>query len=85
MGFYDRIKSVRGELTQNEFADKLGVHLTTVQLWETGNIPKGDILLHIHQISSQLATTPMNKNFMFNFFQTPPTFITACQSMFMKK
>lgn len=42
----DRIKSIRGELTQKEFAKKLGVSLGAVQYWEANEqIPKGDILL----------------------------------------
>ena len=49
MEFKNRIKIVRGNLTQKEFAKKLDIHEGTVQLYETGNIPKGDILLHIHE------------------------------------
>ena len=49
MDFKDRIKKVRGELTQKNFALRLGVHEGTIQLYEGGNIPKGDILLRINR------------------------------------
>lgn len=49
MEFKDRIKSVRGDLAQKTFAARIGVHPTTVQNYESGDIPKGDVLLRIHQ------------------------------------
>jgi len=50
MEFKDRIRLVRGGPKQQIFADKLGVHITTVQGWEAGkNFPNGDILLRIHK------------------------------------
>ena len=45
-----RIKSVRGSISQKEFAKNIGVHVTTLQLYETGNIPKGDVLQRIHSM-----------------------------------
>lgn len=50
MDFKDRIKLVRGNLTQKEFASRIGIHEGTVQLYEGGNIPKGDILKRIHTV-----------------------------------
>jgi len=47
MGLGNRIKIVRGDLTQKEFAKKIGVHTHTAQLYEQGNIPKGDVLQRI--------------------------------------
>jgi transcriptional regulator with XRE-family HTH domain len=50
MDLKDRIKVVRGKLTQKEFASRLGIHEGTVQLYEAGNIPEGDILMRIHTL-----------------------------------
>jgi len=50
MNIESRIKTVRGSLSQKDFADKIGVHITTVQGYEAGNLPKGDILKRIHDI-----------------------------------
>lgn len=36
MNFCDRVKEVRGALTQKKFAEKLGVHTNTVSRWERG-------------------------------------------------
>jgi len=47
MSIENRIKMIRGSLTQKRFAEKIGVHIGTVQLYETGNIPKGDVLQRI--------------------------------------
>ena len=49
MSIGERIKTVRGSLSQKDFAKKIGVHLTTVQLYESGNIPKGDVLQRIKE------------------------------------
>ena len=50
MGIGDRIKIIRKELTQEEFAEKIEVHLSSVQKWErTSALPKGDILERIHK------------------------------------
>jgi transcriptional regulator with XRE-family HTH domain len=48
MEFKDRIRQVRGLLTQRECAKRLGIHTSTWQQYENGNIPKGDILQRIH-------------------------------------
>ncbi|WP_028322703.1 XRE family transcriptional regulator [Desulfatiglans anilini] len=50
MDFGDRIKAVRGELSQKEFAEKLSVNITSVQRYEQGAIPKGDVLQKIRDI-----------------------------------
>jgi len=50
MAIGDRIKQVRGRLSREEFALKIGTDKSTVQRYENNNdIPKGDILLRIHQ------------------------------------
>lgn len=36
MDFCDRVKEVRGVLTQKKFAEILGVHTNTVSRWERG-------------------------------------------------
>ncbi|MBW1666750.1 MAG: helix-turn-helix domain-containing protein [Deltaproteobacteria bacterium] len=36
-------------MTQKKFASKIGVHVYTVQQYEAGNIPKGDVLQRIHE------------------------------------
>jgi transcriptional regulator with XRE-family HTH domain len=51
MEIKDRIKYVRGDLTQAEFAAKLSVSLGAVQHWEAGDqYPKGDILLRFYNV-----------------------------------
>jgi transcriptional regulator with XRE-family HTH domain len=50
MDLKHRMKLVRGKLTQKEFASRLGIHEGTVQLYEAGNIPRGDILKRIHTV-----------------------------------
>lgn len=50
MDIKNRIKSIRGSLSQKDFAEKIGVHITTVQGYESGNLPKGDILQRIHEV-----------------------------------
>lgn len=47
MEFKERIKLIRGKLSQLEFAARIGVHYTTVQAYENGKIPKGEILKKI--------------------------------------
>jgi transcriptional regulator with XRE-family HTH domain len=49
MELKDRIRKVRGTLTQRECANRLGIHTSTWQQYEDGNIPKGDILQRIHK------------------------------------
>lgn len=49
LGIGNRIKSIRGSLTQKEMAKKISVHIATYQLYEQGNIPKGDVLQRIHE------------------------------------
>lgn len=36
MSFSERVKEVRGDLTQKIFAEKIGVHVNTVSRWERG-------------------------------------------------
>lgn len=51
MAISDRIKYIRGGLTQKQFADKLGVSLGAVQHWEINNqVPKGDILVRFMEV-----------------------------------
>ena len=62
MSFGDRVKSVRGNLTQKIFADKLGVHTNTVSRWERGEqVPdQGDlcsILTIFNEISPEWLLT----------------------------
>ena len=46
----DRIKFVRGTLTQITFAEAIGTGRTTLQHWETnGGFPTGEFLLKIHK------------------------------------
>lgn len=49
MTFAERIKFIKGRLSQKAFGQKIGVSQSAVQLYEKGNIPKGDILARIHQ------------------------------------
>ena len=45
-----RIKTARGDLTQQEFAESLKVHWRTVQRWEAGTVlPRADDLLKMQQ------------------------------------
>jgi len=45
-----RIKFIRGDLTQGEFAERIKVDQSTVQVWEGRNkVPKGDILQRIRE------------------------------------
>lgn len=45
-----RIKFIRRDLTQGEFAEKIKVDQSTVQVWEGKNkVPKGDILQRIRE------------------------------------
>jgi transcriptional regulator with XRE-family HTH domain len=47
LGIVERIKKVRGELTQAEFAAKLGVQAATVSMYESGRIPDDEMLIKI--------------------------------------
>jgi transcriptional regulator with XRE-family HTH domain len=49
MGIENRIKIIRGKLSQKEFGKKISVSQSAVQLYEKGSIPKGDVLLSIHK------------------------------------
>jgi transcriptional regulator with XRE-family HTH domain len=49
MELKDRIRQVRGTLTQRECAKRLGIHTSTWQQYEFGNVPKGDILQKMHK------------------------------------
>ena len=50
MGFADRIKSIIGSLSYEEFAKKIDVDVSTISNWISGkNLPKGDTLQRIHQ------------------------------------
>ncbi len=47
-GIGDRLRGVRGQLTQAEFSARLGVHRKTVERWESGErIPDGESLLSL--------------------------------------
>ncbi len=51
MNIGERIKSIRGNLTQKEFAKQINADQSTVQNWENKNkLPKGDILQRIQEI-----------------------------------
>jgi len=46
----DRIKFIRGSLTQIEFCKELGVYRNTLQKWETnGHFPDFESLLKLHK------------------------------------
>ena len=48
MTFSDRVKYIRGNIRQKDFAERLDVSLGAVQHWEIDNqIPRGDILIRI--------------------------------------
>ena len=49
MELKERIRKVRGTLTQRECARHLGIHTSTWQQYEFGNVHKGDILQKIHK------------------------------------
>jgi len=46
----DRIKFIRGSLTQTTFAEAIGTARSTLQNWEAnGGFPTGEYLLKIHK------------------------------------
>ena len=46
----ERIKFIRGALSQKKFGDLIGADQSTVQVWEIrNNLPKGDFLQRIHE------------------------------------
>jgi len=46
----ERIKFIRGKLTQKKFGNLIGADQSTVQVWEIRNsLPKGDFLQRIHE------------------------------------
>ena len=46
----DRLKFIRGSLTQTTFAEAIGTGRTTLQHWETnGGFPTGEFLFKIHK------------------------------------
>ena len=49
MALGERFKMLRGKETQEEFAKKIGVSTYTLQLYEKGSVPKGDILQRINK------------------------------------
>ena len=56
MSFGDRVKSVRGNLTQKVFAEKLGVHTNTVSRWERGEqVPDQEELCNILSIFNETS------------------------------
>jgi len=51
MNFGERIKIIRGGLSQEYFAAFLGVHRNTVQNWESNkSMPSKEIISHLHEI-----------------------------------
>jgi len=51
MTFGDRIRLIRGNLSQDEFANMLGSSRNVVSRWECENIiPKGSIILRIFEV-----------------------------------
>ena len=51
MTFSNRIKQIRGSLTQKQFAIELGVSLGAVQHWEIDNTPpNGSVLIKIRKV-----------------------------------
>lgn len=56
MNFRERIKSVRGGLTQKLFAEKLGVHTNTVSRWERGEqVPNQEELCNIISVFNEIS------------------------------
>lgn len=56
----ERIKEIRTalQMTQTEFADKIGAQLRTVQSWEGGErIPNGPAMLRLVELEREAATT----------------------------
>lgn len=49
MTISERIKLVRGKISQESFGEKVGVSQSAVQLYEKGHIPKGDVLKRISE------------------------------------
>ena len=51
MGIGENIKECRGSMKQSEFAEKLGVNVTTVSRWENGqNTPNGEMIQKIANV-----------------------------------
>jgi len=49
--FVKRIKIIRGDLYQDDFAAFLGVHRNTVKNWERGlKFPSGEVLIRLYEI-----------------------------------
>ena len=47
----DRLRMLRGELKQSDFAQILGVHRNSVTRWELGEwLPTGAVLIKLHEI-----------------------------------
>jgi len=56
MSFSDRVKEVRGDLTQKVFAEKLSVHTNTVSRWERGEqTPDQKDLCHILELFPDIS------------------------------
>jgi len=49
MNFIERIESIIKPLSKAEFARKIGIHVSTIALWDDEHLPKGDILQRIHK------------------------------------
>jgi len=49
MTISERIKLIRGSLSQSDFGAQIGVSQSAVQNYESGQIPKGDVLQRIRQ------------------------------------
>jgi len=49
MTFIERIESIIKPLSRAEFARKIGIHVSTIALWDDKHLPKGDILQRIHK------------------------------------
>lgn len=51
MGIGENIKEYRGTMKQSDFAEKLGVNVTTVSRWENGqNTPNGEMIQKISDV-----------------------------------
>lgn len=51
MNFLDRLNLILTEKTngsKSEFARKIGIHVSTISIWDDEHLPKGDILKRIH-------------------------------------
>ena len=63
MGIGENIRECRGAMKQAEFAEKLGVNVTTVSRWENGqNTPNGEMIQKIADVLGVGTETLLKQN-----------------------